>query len=437
MYRQLRCPQCTLGSSVAPTQPGLQSRLRSLINSGTGSNKPRWKRRIAQDPYQSCFQTDLFIVVLFFFFFVSLSKAQANPRARDLGIPFDGTTGSLNAITDVKGVEVGHTTLISGDGPLKVGVGPIRTGVTAVLPRGKDSRDPVFAGWFSQNGNGEMTGTTWVEESGFLAGPVMITNTHSVGLVRDSVIAWRLKHGAPEEGGFAWSLPVVAETWDGYLNDINGFHVKPEDVFHALDSAHGGAVEEGNVGGGTGMICNEFKGGIGSSSRVLDAKYGGYAVGVLVQCNYGQRDQLRIAGVPVGPEIPGKKVWDDDVGSIIVVVATDAPLIPTQLKRLTRRVSLGLARDGSYSGDGSGDIFIAFSTANPGAAASKGLRQLTMLPNDQMNPLFLATVQATEEAVVNAMIAAKTMTGVNGRTVIALPHDQLREVLKKYNRLVR
>jgi L-aminopeptidase/D-esterase-like protein len=265
----------------------------------------------------------------------------------------------------------------------------------------------------------------------------MITNTHSVGLVRDAVIAWRLKHGAPEDGGFAWSLPVVAETWDGYLNDINGFHVKPEDVFHALDSAHGGAVEEGNVGGGTGMICNEFKGGIGSSSRVLDVKYGGYAVGVLVQCNYGQRDQLRIAGVPVGPEIPGKKVWDDDVGSIIVVVATDAPLIPTQLKRLTRRVSLGLARDGSYSGNGSGGIFIAFSTANPGAAAAKGCRQLTMLPNDQMNPLFLATVQATEEAVVNAMIAAKTMTGVNGRTVIALPHDRLREVLKKYNRLVK
>jgi D-aminopeptidase len=265
----------------------------------------------------------------------------------------------------------------------------------------------------------------------------MITNTHSVGVVRDAVIAWRLKHGPQSEDGYWWFLPVVAETWDGYLNDINGFHVKPEDVFHALDTAHGGAVEEGNVGGGTGMICNEFKGGIGSSSRVLDTKYGGYTVGVLAQCNYGQRDQLRIAGATVGREIPGAKVWDDDVGSIIVVVATDAPLIPTQLKRLAKRVSLGLARDGSYSGNGSGDIFIAFSTANPGAAASKGIHQLAMLPNDQINPLFLATVQATEEAVVNAMIAAKTMTGVNRHTVVALPHDQLRNVLRKYNRLAK
>jgi L-aminopeptidase/D-esterase-like protein len=235
--------------------------------------------------------------------------------------------------------------------------------------------------------------------------------------------------------GYWWSLPVVAETWDGYLNDINGFHVKPEDAFHALETAHSGPVEEGNVGGGTGMICNEFKGGIGTSSRVLDAKYGGYTVGVLVQCNYGQRDQLRIAGIPVGREITGEKVWDDDVGSIIVVVATDAPLIPTQLKRVARKVSLGLGRDGSYSGDGSGDIFIAFSTANPGAVGSKGLHQLTMLPNDSLNPIFLATVQATEEAVINAMVAADTMTGIDGHTVIALPHDRLREVLKKYNRL--
>jgi D-aminopeptidase len=375
------------------------------------------------------------IVIPVFFCAMGMMHAQNTARARDLGIPFDGTTGPLNAITDIRAVEVGHTTLISGDGALKVGVGPIRTGVTAVFPRGKDSTDPVFAGWFTENGNGEMTGTTWVEESGFLEGPVMITNTHSVGVVRDAVIAWRVKHGPPSEDGYSWSLPVVAETWDGYLNDVNGFHVKPEDVFHALDTAHGGAVEEGNVGGGTGMICNEFKGGIGSSSRVLDAKYGGYTVGVLVQCNYGQRDQLRIAGAPVGREIPGKTVWDDDVGSIIVVVATDAPLIPTQLKRLARRVSLGVARDGSYSGNGSGDIFIAFSTANPGASAFKGIRQLAMLPNDQINPLFLATVQATEEAVVNAMIAAKTMTGIDGHTVVALPHDQLRDVLKKYNRL--
>lgn len=361
--------------------------------------------------------------------------AQTKPRARDLGVPFDGAPGPLNAITDVKGVEVGHTTLISGDASSPAGVGPVRTGVTAVLPRGKDSNDSVFAGWFTENGNGEMTGTTWVEDSGFLEGPVMITNTHSVGVVRDAVIAWRLKHHGVDEEGYAWSLPVVAETWDGYLNDVNGFHVKPEDAFHALDSARGGPVEEGNVGGGTGMICNEFKGGIGTASRVLDAKYGGYTVGVLVQCNYGQRNQLRIAGVPVGREIAGPKVWDDDVGSIIVVVATDAPLIPTQLKRVARRVTLGLGRDGSYSGDGSGDIFIAFSTANPGASSSKGLRTLTMLPNDDINPIFLATVQATEEAVINAMVAAETMTGIHGHTVIALPHDQLREVLKKYNRL--
>jgi L-aminopeptidase/D-esterase-like protein len=364
-------------------------------------------------------------------------SAQTKPRARDLGVPFDGTPGPNNAITDVKSVEVGHTTLISGEGKLEVGKGPIRTGVTAVLPRGKNSSDPVFGAWFTLNGNGEMTGTTWLEDSGFLDGPVMITNTHSVGTVRDAVIAWKVKHGSPDTEGYWWSLPVVAETWDGYLNDINGFHVRPEDAFHALDSAHSGPVEEGNVGGGTGMICNEFKGGIGTSSRVLDAKYGGYTVGVLVQCNYGQRDQLRVAGIPVGREIAGEKVWDDDVGSIIVVVATDAPLIPTQLKRVARKVSLGLGRDGSYSGDGSGDIFIAFSTANAGAADSKGLRQLTMLPNDSINPIFLATVQATEEAVINAMVAAETMTGIDNHTVVALPHDRLREVLKKYNRLMK
>lgn len=378
-----------------------------------------------------------FLVVLTMSWLAASLSAQAKPRARDLGVPFDGTPGLNNAITDVKGVEVGHTTLISGEGKMESGKGPVRTGVTAILPRGKESTDSVFAGWFTLNGNGEMTGTTWVEDSGFLEGPVMITNTHSVGVVRDAVIAWRIKHGPPDAEGYWWSLPVVAETWDGYLNDINGFHVKPEDAFHALDTAHSGPVEEGNVGGGTGMICNEFKGGIGSSSRVLDAKYGSYTVGVLVQCNYGQRDQLRVAGVPVGREIGGKPVWDDDVGSIIVVVATDAPLIPTQLKRVARKVSLGLGRDGSYSGDGSGDIFIAFSTANPGAANPNGLRQLTMLPNDQLNPVFLATVQATEEAVINAMVAAETMTGFDGHTVMALPHDRLREVLKKYNRLLK
>jgi len=367
----------------------------------------------------------------------SFAVAQTKPRARDLGVPFDGQAGQFNAVTDVKGVEVGHTTLISGSGKLKVGEGPVRTGVTAVLPRGKESKDAVFGAWFTLNGNGEMTGTTWVEDSGFIDGPIMITNTHSVGVVRDAVIAWKVKRGEPDMEGYWWSLPVVAETWDGFLNDINGFHVKPEHAFHALDSAHGGPVEEGNVGGGTGMICNEFKGGIGTSSRVLDAKDGGYTVGVLVQCNYGRRDQLRIAGVPVGKEIPEHPAYEEDVGSIIVVVATDAPLIPTQLKRVARRVSLGLGRDGSYSGDGSGDIFIAFSTANAGAAGSKTVHDVKMLPNEQLDPIFLATVQATEEAVVNAMIAAETMTGVNDRTVIALPHDRLRDVLKKYNRLVK
>jgi L-aminopeptidase/D-esterase-like protein len=377
-------------------------------------------------------QTTVLLILL-----SSVAHAQTKPRARDLGVPFDGTPGAFNAITDVKGVEVGHTTLISGSGKLKVGEGPVRTGVTAVLPRGKDSLDPVFGAWFSLNGNGEMTGTTWLEESGFLDGPVMITNTHSVGVVRDAVIAWRLKKAPPDQDGYSWSLPVVAETADDDLNDMNGFHVKPEHAFQALDTAHGGPVEEGNVGGGTGMICNEFKGGIGSASRVLDAMHGSYTVGVLVQCNYGWRSQLRIAGVPVGREIPDHTVRDNDVGSIIVVVATDAPLIPTQLKRVVRRVSLGLGRDGSFSGDGSGDIFIAFSTANPGAASSKGIRQLTMLPNESLNPLFLATVQATEEAVINAMVAAETMKGINDFEVIALPHNKLREALKKYSRLAK
>ena len=364
--------------------------------------------------------------------------SQVKPRARDLGVPFDGSPGALNAITDVRGVEVGFTTLISGSGKLKVGEGPVRTGVTAILPRGKRSfKDPVMAGWFSLNGNGEMTGTTWVEESGFLEGPVMITNTHSVGVVRDAVIQWRVRRGGPEASGYWWSLPVVAETWDGYLNDINGFHVKPEDAFHALDTAASGPVAEGNVGGGTGMICNEFKGGTGTASRLLSSKDGGYTVGVLVQCNYGERSQLRIAGVPVGHEITEGTFRWADLGSIIVIVATDAPLLPTQLKRLARRVPLGLGRDGSYSGNGSGDIFIAFSTANPGAWNPQGgVKHVQMLPNDDMDPLFLGTVQAVEEAVINAMVGAETMAGIDDHKVIAIPHDQLRQVLKKYNRLV-
>jgi L-aminopeptidase/D-esterase-like protein len=364
-------------------------------------------------------------------------SAQSKPRARDLGIPFDGTPGPLNAITDVAGIEVGYTTLISGSGQLRVGEGPVRTGVTAVLPRGKNVfGDPVFAGWYSLNGNGEMTGTTWVEESGFLEGPVMITNTHSVGVVRDAVIQWRVQHGRDAANSVWWALPVVAETYDGYLNDINGFHVKPEHAFHAIDSAAGGPVQEGNVGGGTGMICNGFKGGTGTASRKLDAKDGGYTVGVLLQCNYGKREQLRIAGIPVGRELPPGIPREKDEGSIIVVVATDAPLLPHQLKRLARRVPLGLGRDGSYSGNGSGDIFIAFSTANPGAWDAKGVKSISMLPNDEMEALFLATVQCVEEAVINAMIAAETMTGINDHTVNAIPHKELQEVLRKYNRLV-
>ncbi|MGB8849917.1 MAG: P1 family peptidase [Candidatus Acidiferrales bacterium] len=367
---------------------------------------------------------------------LSTGAQSTKPRARDLGVPFDGTPGTLNAITDVKGVEVGHRTLISGEGQLQVGVGPVRTGVTAVFPRGKKSVDPVYAGWYTENGNGEMTGTTWVEESGFLYGPVMITNTHSVGVVRDAVIKWQFEHGPPAPEEDWWSLPVVAETWDGYLNDINGFHVKPEDAFAAMENAHGGPVEEGSVGGGTGMICNEFKGGIGTSSRKLPEKLGGYTVGVLVQCNYGLRCMLRVAGVPVGKEIPGKSVWDEDTGSIIVVVATDAPLLPNQMKRIARRVTLGLGRNGSISGDESGDIFIAFSTANSGAGLAKKPAQVTTMPNENMDPLFEATVQATEEAVINAMVAADTMTGIDNHRVEGLPHDKLREVLKKYNRLV-
>ena len=362
-------------------------------------------------------------------------------RARDLGVPFDGTPGSLNAITDVAGVTVGHTTLISGEGKLVVGKGPVRTGVTAVFPRGKDSDDTgVFAGWWSLNGNGEMTGTTWVEESGLLIGPVMITNTHSVGVVRDAVIQWTVERRKVGPDDDWWSLPVVAETWDGYLNDINGFHVKPEHVFHAIEASHGGPVEEGAVGGGTGMICNGFKGGIGTSSRKLSAKDGSFTVGVLVQCNYGSRQNFRVAGIPVGREIPSEDPYAfslSDIterGSIIVIVATDAPLLPHQLKRLARRVSLGLGRDGSISGNGSGDIFIAFSTANPGVAAVDHMVDLKMYPNDLLNPIFAATVEATEESIINAMVAAKTMVGIENRKVSALPHDKLQAILKKYNR---
>jgi L-aminopeptidase/D-esterase-like protein len=366
---------------------------------------------------------------------VASAHGQSKPRARDLGIPFEGTPGKCNAITDVAGVEVGLTTLISGKGALTVGKGPIRTGVTAVFPRGKESSNQVFAAWFTLNGNGEMTGTTWIEESGFLEGPVMITNTHSVGVVHDAVIAWQLARMGKKFP--SWSLPVVAETWDGELNDINGFHVKPEHVFQALDGAKSGPVPEGNVGGGTGMIVHEFKGGTGTSSRRMEIRTATYTVGVLVQANYGSRSQLTIAGVPVGREIQDlrPRVREEDGGSIIAVIATDAPLLPHQLKRIAERASLGIGKTGGLGGNGSGDIFIAFSTANPSASGASSLASLEMLPNDWINPLFAATVEATEEAIINAMIAAETMEGVNGHTVQAIPHERLKSILKKYNRL--
>ena len=332
--------------------------------------------------------------------------------------------------------------LISGEGKLEVGKGPVRTGVTAILPRGHASlNDPVYAGFFSLNGNGEMTGTAWVDESGFLEGPIIITNTHSVGVARDAVIAWRVKHGAADKTGYWWSLPVVAETWDGWLNDINGFHVKPEDVWHALDSAHGGALEEGSVGGGTGMICYEFKGGNGTASRKIDIRSQGagkdgaeqsFVVGVFLQANFGRRAQLTIAGIPVGKGIPGD-VYKQESGSCIAVVATDAPLLPNQLKRLARRVSLGLARTGTISGNGSGDLFIAFSTANPNVAGPDQItHSVTTIPNDLMDPIFAAVVQATEEAVVNALVDNHSMTGRDNHRVEALPHDRLRELMKRF-----
>jgi D-aminopeptidase len=414
----------------------------------------RWTLNVERWTFRSMFKTptsDLIVVFLFSLLIALESSARepikrppATPvvetkalRGRDLGIPFEGTPGKFNAITDVPGVEVGYTTLISGEGKLEVGKGPVRTGVTAILPRGYASlNDPVYAGFFSLNGNGEMTGIPWVDESGFLEGPIVITNTHSVGVARDAVIAWRVKHGAADKTGYWWSLPVVAETWDGWLNDINGFHVKPEDVWRALDSAHGGALEEGSVGGGTGMICYEFKGGNGTASRKVEMKeetgtLRSVTVGIFLQANFGRRSQLVIAGLPIGKEIPGE-VYKEESGSCIAIVATDAPLLPNQLKRLARRVSLGLARTGAISGNGSGDLFIAFSTANAGAANPEPLtHSVQTIPNDRLDPIFAAVVQATEEAVVNALVDNQTMIGRDNHRVEALPHDRLREILKR------
>jgi D-aminopeptidase len=391
-------------------------------------------------------------------FFTLVGSLAAKPRARELGFPFEGATGPLNAITDVRGIEVGQATLIAGEGKLEVGKGPVRTGVTAILPRGKDpAAAPVYAGVFSLNGNGEMTGTAWIEESGFLEGPIMLTNTHSVGVVRDAVISWKTKKLGKGVPDIYWSLPVVAETWDGWLNDINGFHVKPEHVAQALESARGGAVTEGNVGGGTGMVSFEFKGGIGTASRRLAPDLGGYTLGVLVQANHGVRRQLLIGGIPVGQEIGGGKrrfagndptslagVSVGETGSIIIIVATDAPLLPHQLKRLARRAALGLARTGAVSGNGSGDLFLAFSTANliaaqremtPSTENEFAPAQVVALTNESMNPLFECTVEAVEEAIVNALVAAETMTGRDDHLVEALPAARVQEILKKHDRL--
>ena len=378
------------------------------------------------------------------------------PRARDLNLPIGGTPGRLDAITDVAGVEVGSTTLISGSGKLVVGKGPVRTGVTVIHPRGKANPDPVFAAWFTLNGNGEMTGTTWIEESGMLEGPVAITNTHSVGVVRDAIIQWE---NAQKNALQPWWLPVVAETYDGGLNDIDGMHVKPEHVFAALDGATSGLPKEGAVGGGTGMVCHGFKGGIGTASRRVTAAQGGYTVGVLVQCNYGSRRELRIAGVPVGEEIPdllrctanadplppngrrcgaagGNDADDSGQGSIIVVVATDAPLMPHQLKRLVKRVSLGIGRQGGFGENGSGDIFVAFSTASPGAwSDTPAVKTVQMLSNERISPLFYATVQATEAAITNALLAAETTTGANDLRVFAMPVDRMLAAMRKYGRM--
>ena len=386
----------------------------------------------------------IYTTILILSIFSIKTYSQDKIRARDLGIPFDGNPGKYNSITDVEGILVGHETIIEGEGNLIVGRGPVRTGVTSILPRGMNY-DPVFAGWYSLNGNGEMTGTTWVEESGFLEGPIMITNTHSVGVVRDAVIEWSYKNKFFKTlyniKDLFWILPVVAETYDGSLNDINGFHVKKEHAFNALNNAKGGIVGEGNVGGGTGMTCHGFKGGIGTSSRKIVLKEKEYTIGVLVQANYGNRNELTIAGVPVGKEIKdllpkitfGEK--QEGLGSIIVIVATDAPFLPNQLKRLARRVPVGISRVGGFGSNGSGDIFITFSTANPGAFNREEIGNINFLPNDLMNPFLNATGQATEEAIINALISAETMTGINNNTVYKLPHDRLKDILKKYNRL--
>jgi L-aminopeptidase/D-esterase-like protein len=364
------------------------------------------------------------------------------PRARDIGIPFNGTAGKFNAITDVKGVEVGYSTIISGQGKNVRGKGPVRTGVTAILPRGKNN-NPVYANWYSLNGNGEMTGTTWVTESGFLETPIMLTNTNSVGVVRDAVTKWFIKTGWHKDD-FWFAYPVVAETYDGFLNDIYGFHVKEANAYEALNTAASGPIKEGNVGGGTGMMCLGFKGGTGTASRVVKVGDSTYTVGVLVQSNFGKRRNFTIAGVPVGKELRDTLEYDfkaapsyrqEGDGSIIVVVATDAPVLPHQLKRIAARVPIGMGLVGGRGENGSGDIFIAFSTANRTAFQRKDFVKVEQLPNDLIDPLFDATIQAVEEAIINAMVAAETLEGINGNKVYKLPQQAVLKILRKYNRL--
>jgi L-aminopeptidase/D-esterase-like protein len=382
------------------------------------------------------------ILLIFTIIIICQTMEAQKTRARDIGIPFPGSPGTFNAITDVHGVEVGYSTIITGEGKNIRGKGPARTGVTAILPRGR-MNNPVYSNWYSLNGNGEMTGTTWITESGFLEGPIMITNTNSVGVVRDAVLKWYIRMGWYKED-FWYTYPVVAETYDGFLNDIYGFHVQESNAYEALDKAATGHIAEGNVGGGTGMMCLGFKGGTGTSSRVITIKDSNYTVGVLVQANFGKKNQLTIAGVHVGRELsdtlnnelkaaPSYRQEGD--GSIIVVVATDAPLLPHQLKRIAQRVSLGIGRVGGEGTNGSGDIFIAFSTANPMAFQRDQVAKVDQLPNDLINPLFEATIQATEEAIINAMVAAETTEGINGNKSYALPHDKVIEILKKYNRI--
>ncbi|RCL90761.1 S58 family peptidase [bacterium] len=381
------------------------------------------------------------IAIIILVFSIALCQ---KPRARDLGVQFEGVPGKFNAITDVKGVEVGHSTIISGSGKNIIGKGPVRTGVTAIFPRGKKF-NPVYANWYSLNGNGEMTGTTWITESGFLETPIMITNTNSVGVVRDAVLKWFVDTNWYGNDDWWYTYPVVGETYDGFLNDIYGFHVQEQHVYEAINNASPGPVTEGNVGGGTGMLTLGFKGGIGTASRRVKINNKTYTIGALVQSNFGSKRNLTISGVPVGKELkdtlnvvfnapPSNKRQEGD-GSIIVIVATDAPLLPHQLKRITHRIPIGIGVVGGRGSNGSGDIFLAFSTANPRAFDRKNERSIKSFPNDKITPLFEATVQTVEESIINAMIAAETMEGINNNKAYALPHDTLIEVLKKYNRL--